>query len=178
MSKSYRLGDVAGLRIVAEQSTLYASGVLWILLGAAGFFLLDLSPVGAIVGGLAAVALHWLAGLVHHLGHAWAARRTGFPMSGIHCRLLLCASRYPRHEPMLPAGVHIRRALGGPLFSVALALAAGAAAILLPAEGGLLWYAAVFLALDSFLVFTAGALLPLGFTDGSTLLEWWPRRGR
>lgn len=178
MSKGYRLGNIAGLRIVVERSFFYASVVLGVLLVAVGFFLLDLSPAAAIAGGLAAVVLHWLAGLAHHLGHAWAARRTGYPMSGIHCRLLLCASRYPRHEPLLPAGVHIRRALGGPLFSFALALAAGAVAILLlQAQGGLLWYATVFLALDSFLVFTAGALLPLGFTDGSTLLEWWPQRG-
>ena len=95
-----------------------------------------------------ALAAHWFAGLVHHLGHAWAARRTGFPMSGIHCRLFLCASRYPRHEPMLPANVHIRRALGGPLFSFLLAVVVGALT----------------------------ALLPLGFTDGSTLLKWWPQR--
>ena len=178
MSKTYRLGNVAGLRIVAERSAFYASAILWVLLGAGGFLLLDLSPAGAIAGGLAAVILHWLAGFVHHLGHGWAARRTGFPMRGIHCRLLLCASRYPRHEPLLPAGVHIRRALGGPLFSLALALAAGVLAALLRGQAGLFWYAAAFLALDSFIVFTAGALLPLGFTDGSTLLEWWPRRGQ
>ena len=178
MRKAYRLGSVAGLRIVAERSVIYASAGLWILAGGAGIFLLDLSPGSAIVGGAAAVGLHWFAGLVHHLGHAWAARRTGFPMSGILCRLLLCTSRYPRHEPLLPANVHIRRALGGPLFSFLLALASAVLAILLRAQGGRLWYAPAFLALDSFVVFTAGALLPLGFTDGSTLLEWWPQRDR
>jgi hypothetical protein len=36
----------------------------------------------------------------------------------------------------------------------------------------------VFFFLDNLLVFTIGSLLPLGFTDGSTLLAWWPRRGR
>lgn len=178
MSKAYRLGNVAELRIVAERSAFYASAGFWILMSAGGILLLDMSPAGAIVGGLGAVVLHWFAGLVHHLGHAWAARRTGFPMSGIYCRLLLCASRYPRHEPLLPANVHIRRALGGPLFSFLLALAAGVLVALLRMRDGRLWYLPAFLALDSFVIFTAGALLPLGFTDGSTLLEWWPRRSR
>lgn len=178
MSKAYRLGSVAGLWIVTERSALYASAGLWILLSAGSIILLDLLPAAAVIGGLAAVALHWCAGLIHHLGHAWAARRTGFPMSGIHCRQLLCASRYPRHEPLLPAGVHIRRALGGPAFSFLLALAAGVLAALLRAQDGRLWYLPAFLALDSFVVFTVGALLPLGFTDGSTLLEWWPRRSQ
>lgn len=178
MSKAYRLGTVAGLRIAAERSAFYTSAAFWILVSGGGILLLDLSPTEAIVGGLAAVGLHWLAGFAHHLGHAWAARRTGFPMSGLYCRLLLCASRYPRDEPQLPANVHIRRALGGPLFSLLLAAAAGFLGVLLQAQGGRLWYLAAFLALDSLLVFTVGALLPLGFTDGSTLLEWWPRRER
>ena len=177
MTKAYQLGNVAGLRIVAERSVLYAAAGLWMLFSAGGILLLDLSPASALLGGLAATVLHWFAGFLHHLGHAWAARRTGFPMSGIHCRLLLCASRYPRHEPLLPAKVHIRRAFGGPLFSFLLALIAAGLAILLRAQGGQIWYAPAFLALESFIVFTVGALLPLGFTDGSTLLEWWPQRG-
>ena len=38
-------------------------------------------------------------------------------------------------------------------------------------------YLRSFLAADSLLIYTLGALLPLGFTDGSTLLRW-KRRGR
>lgn len=176
MSKGYGIGNVAGLQIVVERSVFYAAIALWILLSAGAIFLLDLTAVGAAVGGGAAVALHWFSALVHHLGHAWAARRTGFPMRGIHCRLLLCASRYPRHEPLLPANVHIRRALGGPAFSFLLAVVVGAISILLSVQSGRFWYLPAFLALDSFVVFTVGALLPLGFTDGSTLIKWWPQR--
>jgi hypothetical protein len=34
----------------------------------------------------------------------------------------------------------------------------------------------LFFFLDNLLVFTLGAFLPLGFTDGSTLLRYWPQR--
>jgi hypothetical protein len=43
---------------------------------------------------------------------------------------------------------------------------------------GVVWYVFVFFALDNLLFFTLGAFLPLGFTDGSTLLYWWPKRGK
>jgi hypothetical protein len=46
----------------------------------------------------------------------------------------------------------------------------------LSAAGGVAFYVAAFFALDNLLVFTLGAFLPLGFTDGSTLLYWLPRR--
>jgi hypothetical protein len=83
----------------------------------------------------------------------------------------LSSSLYPANEPPLPGPVHIRRALGGAPFSGLLALVAAALALLLPGGvvGGLLW----FLFAENVLVFSLGALLPLGFTDGSTLLHWW-----
>ena len=37
---------------------------------------------------------------------------------------------------------------------------------------GTLWWLGLFFLFDNLLVFTLGALLPLGFTDGSTLLHW------
>ncbi len=36
----------------------------------------------------------------------------------------------------------------------------------------LLRFGALFFFLDNLLVLTLGALLPLGFTDGSTILRW------
>jgi hypothetical protein len=39
--------------------------------------------------------------------------------------------------------------------------------------GGPAFILVIFTFIDNLLVFTAGALLPLGFTDGSTLLHWW-----
>jgi hypothetical protein len=57
------------------------------------------------------------------------------------------------------------------LTSLALALFIG--------ESGGLWYLPVlFFGLENLLLYGLGAFLPLGFTDGSTLLEWWPKRGQ
>ena len=39
-------------------------------------------------------------------------------------------------------------------------------------RGGLPWWLAAFVVADNLLVFTLGALMPLGFSDGSTLLRW------
>jgi hypothetical protein len=130
----------------------------------------------AVLAGFIATLLHWLAAFWHQIGHAWAARRTGYPMSGIMAVWVLEASLYPRDEPELPARIHIRRALGGPIASFFMALIGGTLAILTQRYGVVVWYLAIFFFLDNLLVFTLGALLPLGFTDGSTLLHYWPRR--
>ncbi|MCP4424315.1 MAG: hypothetical protein GY803_07490 [Chloroflexi bacterium] len=42
--------------------------------------------------------------------------------------------------------------------------------------GGPIYYLSLFFFLDNLLVFTLGAFLPLGFTDGSTLIRYWPHR--
>lgn len=91
--------------------------------------------------------------------------------------MVLASSRYPRDEPELPAEIHIRRALGGPTASFLLALVVGTIAFMQRDNGGMVWWLAVFLALDNLLIFTIGALLPLSFTDGGTLVYWWPRMG-
>lgn len=90
---------------------------------------------------------------------------------------LLAASRYPSDEPELPAEIHIRRALGGPIASLVVSLLSGFAALALQPVGGALLMVTMFWFLDNVFVFFLGSLLPLGFTDGSTLLYWWPRRG-
>jgi hypothetical protein len=173
----YRLGTLAGLRLSARPSALFSALVLWIVLSGVGFALLALAPLTAILIALLAVALHWLSELFHQLGHAKAARRTGYPMMGIEFWLLLSSSLYPPAEPNLPARTHIRRALGGPIASLVFTALAGLATLALHALGNVLWWAALFFLLDNLLVFTLGALLPLGFTDGSTLL-YWRREGK
>lgn len=173
----YRLGTQAGLRLSARPSALWSALALWIVLSGVALGLLNLSPLAAILGALLAVALHWLSELFHQLGHAQAARRAGYPMIGIEFWLLLSSSLYPPSEPDLPAALHIRRALGGPIASLALTLLAGLTALALHAPGGVLWWVALFFFLDNLLVFTLGAFLPLGFTDGSTLL-YWRREGK
>jgi hypothetical protein len=97
-------------------------------------------------------------------------------MTGIHMWLLLDRTLYPPNEPPLPADTHIRRALGGPIMSIAVAFALSILALLIAPIGGLVWYLVLFAMLDSLLVFGLGSFLPLGFTDGSTLLYWLPKR--
>ncbi len=172
--KSYSLGQVAGLRLTAHPSVIPAVLVMWVALSAIAIGVLKLSPVEGILGGLVAVALHLLSELVHQLGHAYAARRTGYPMIGVRYWMVLGASIYPKDEGDLPAAIHIRRALGGAPASLLFTLFAGLLVLMFqPMMGSLLWWLAVFLFLDNLFVFTLGAFLPLGFTDGSTLLHWW-----
>ena len=99
------LGNVAGLRLTAEPSAIAGSLGLWGLLSGVAARVLAVPPGAAAVAGLIAVGLHWASALVHQLGHARAARRTGHPMAGIRCFALLSASLYPPDEPPLPGAV-------------------------------------------------------------------------
>jgi len=166
---------VGGLAISVGTSAIICSLALWVLLAMAGIFLLSFSLLEAVVLALAAVALHWLSEFLHQLGHATAARTTGYPMVGIHFWGLLSSSRYPPDEPTLPRSVHARRALGGPTLSLIVTLFA-IVLLLLLRSGTSAWWLALFLFLDNLLVFTIGAFLPLGFIDGSTLLNLYRDR--
>lgn len=174
----YRLGTLAGLKLTAVPFALVGSILL--LLSLSGIAMVALhAPIGeAIAGSLLAVLLHWVSTLVHHLGHAWAARRTGYPMSGIRFGMwgLLATSLYPPDESSLPASIHIRRALGGPLGSLLFSLVALGIVLVFRTVNESLGWAGTFFFLDNLLVFTLGPFVPLGFTDGSTLLQWWGKR--
>lgn len=174
----YKLGKIAGLKLSARPAAIYGSIALFVVLAGSAIGILRLTVVEAILGSLAAVVLHWVAAFAHQLGHARAARQTGYPMTGIRFGSfgLLAASLYPPDEPVLPAGVHIRRALGGPGGSLLVSIVAAIITLALRASGGLLWWLAIYFFLDNFIVFAFGSFLPLGFTDGSTLLKWWGKR--
>ena len=174
----YKLGKVAGLSLSFEPLAIFGSILLLLLLGGVAIGVLDLPIWEALVMSLLAVILHWASDIAHHLGHAWAARRTGYPMTGIRLGkwALLGTSLYPADEQALPAAIHIRRALGGPTGSLLVSLVTAVAALLLRPVGGAPWWVAVFLFLDNFFLLTLGAFLPLGFTDGSTVLHWWGKR--
>jgi hypothetical protein len=174
----YKLGKLAGLSLAAVPSALVGSILLLMLLGGIAIGVLNL-PVGeAILGGLLAVVLHWASTLAHHLGHAWAARRTGYPMTGIRFGTLgvLAISLYPPDEQTLPAKIHIQRALGGPVGSLLFSMAAMMIALLFWTVNETLGWVGTFFFLENLLIFTLGVFLPLGFTDGSTLLQWWRKR--
>jgi len=166
-----RLGRVAGLPVTAGHSAALGSLVLWALAAAVASFVLKTSLGIAPLAGLLVVLLHWISVMVHQLGHATAARRTGHPATGMRLQGLLSATRYPADEPPLPAAVHARRALGGPLASAGFSLVAAVLVVVSRPIAGAGWWLLVFLLLDNLLVGTLGAFLPLGFTDGSTLLR-------
>jgi hypothetical protein len=172
MASTIKLGRLWGLDISALPSAIAGFFLVWVVLGGIAL-LLGLSVVEAIVGGLLAAILHWIADTLHQLGHAWAARRTGYPMTGVRFWWMLSSSIYPPDEPPLPRVTHVRRAVGGPVASAVVSLLSGivALALALGSAGGLVWWLALFFFLDNLLVFTLGSLLPLGFTDGSTLLQ-------
>ena len=174
----HRLGNLAGLNLSVVPFAFAGSGLLLVLLSGIAIGLLNL-PVGeAIIGSLIAVILHWASTLAHHLGHAWAARRTGYPMIGIRFGTLglLATSLYPPDEPALPAKIHIQRALGGPVGSLLFSIVALVIAQVFRTVNDTLAWVGIFFFLDNLLVFTLGVFLPLGFTDGSTLLQWWRKR--
>jgi hypothetical protein len=169
-------GKVGGLTISAKPNMLIGAALLWLILAAVGFWVLELSPLEAILGGVGGAILQLLAEYLHQIGHARAARRSGYPMIGIRFWWVLATSIYPRDEGDLAPAIHIRRALGGPQFSLGVAVIAGALAWFLHDANPVLFYLILYFALVNLLVMTIGALLPLGFTDGSTLLRYWPRR--
>ena len=178
MEKEYKIGEITGLRLSVGPLFIVGTVVLWILLSGVGILLLDLQYSQAVVGGLIAALLYWLSEIIHHLGHAYAAHRTGYPMVGIHLGkyLFFGTSLYPENEAPLPAEIHIRRALGGPIISLAFTVVSGVVALILYPVKDIVGWIVLFVCIINFLVFTFGPFLPLGFTDGSTLLKWWKKR--
>jgi len=174
--RSVKVGKIKGLEIrftpsAVVTAVLAAGGIILILLK-----VLKWQPWKAVAGGVATVAIHYKSEFWHQFGHAAAAEQTGFPMKGMTFVGPLAFSDYPDNEGLLPAETHIQRALGGPIFSLLLTLASGLLVLLLRPFGGLPLALVVFTFLDNLFVFTIGALLPLGFTDGSTILTWWGQR--
>ncbi len=172
LNKTYQLGKIFGLRLMAKGNALVGSMVLWVLLSLVGVLWLEMRIGTAVIGGFLAVILHWLGEFWHNLGHAYAARHTGNPMSGVIMMWVIAGSMYPRDEGELPAKVHIKRALGGPIGSALMAVVVGIVVGGLRPLGTLTDYLITFFFFDNLLVFTLGAFLPLGFTDGSTILRY------
>ena len=171
--KEHRLGTWAGLQWTMTRSAIIGAIGLWLVVAAV--MVAFNIPIGsALLGGVIVVLLHELSEIVHQLGHAWAARRTGYPMSGVRFGVLgiFATSVYPPDEPTLPAQIHIRRALGGPLFSAGLSALAIVLLIIyeeaVPHGQFVLW----FFFLDNFLVMTLQVFIPLGFNDGATIWHW------
>jgi hypothetical protein len=172
MPDNLPLGHVAGLGLSARPSAMYSTLLLLVLFSSLGWILWAAAG-SALLFGLLCTALHWISELFHQLGHAYAARRTGYPMRGVLAWFILSQSLYPSDEPALPGRVHIRRALGGPGASLLFGCLTGLLALLVYPANDFVGWVLIVIMLDNLLVLGLGALLPLGFTDGSTLLAWW-----
>ncbi len=168
--KSISLGTWFGLQIELLPVTFLGSLFLWLGLSAAGSYGIGMPFPEALALGLAAVLLHWISLLLHHLGHFGAARAVGYPMSGLLIGVfgLLARDIYPANEPSLPPAVHIQRALGGPLAS---ALLSGLFYLLLPLWPGNWYWLGMFILLENLFVFTLQVFLPLSFNDGGTVFK-------
>lgn len=175
MNKTIKLGSLAGLKILVKPTAFIATLILWLVFTLVGRKVFKLSLKQAILGGFIATEIHWLSEFWHHFGHAQAARQTGYPMSGICANGPIATSLYPPDEPILPGPIHIKRALGGPIASGLLTLALAVLALAMRPLGGIPLMAASLAFFENLIVFSLGAFLPLGFTDGSTILHYFPR---
>lgn len=159
--------------ISAAPSTGVAAFLMAAGLAFVGRRLFRLSPGAAVAGGVVATALHFASELWHQGGHARAAARAGYPMTGVRLWGPLGTSLYPPDEPELPDDVHIARALGGPRASGLLAAAGALVTLVVWPLGGVARMVSALFAVENLSVFTIGALLPMPFmeTDGGTILR-------
>lgn len=176
MKRSFTLGEIFGLQIKAGPTAFISALLIWLIVTLFSIKLLKWRPEKAAAGGFLAMLIHFLSEWWHQFGHAQAAEQTGYPMQGMEFKGPIATSLYPENEGVLSAEVHIQRALGGPIFSFMLAIVSGLIALGLRPLGNPALLLTLFSFADNLLVFTIGALMPLGFTDGSTLLKWLGRR--
>lgn len=175
MESEIQLGSIAGLRLSARPSFFTVRFLFLIALALVGRFVFNLSRPKALFGAITAVVLDAFAVLVHQLGHAWIAKRVGWPMIGISFWGLFSTCIYPPDEPELPAKVHIQRAVGGPIASLLLGLTSGAPALWLLPKGGLARLLALFWVVNNCFVKFVLAFGPFSWTDGPPVRYWAKR---
>jgi hypothetical protein len=161
------------LHITADRTALPCTLLLWMGLSLAASLLFRLSLVDALMAGLTATLVHWFSALWHDAGHVIGARMTGHPMQGLKLWTVFAINQYPADEGDLPAKVHVRRALSGPIASLVLTCVFAVLLFLAP-QTTALWWLVLFGFLLNALVMTSQVMLPLGFNDGATLRAWLP----
>lgn len=168
--KSIKPMKLFGLEISVAPLAYVGTLGVWIIFTLILFYGVKLPLTKSLLMGLAATLLHWISELIHCLGHAYAAKRTGYPMTGIRFGTLsiLAQTQYPTDEVALPPSIHIRRALGGPiingLFSILLYL-------ILPLWPADWFWLGLIVLIENIFLYTLQVFLPVGFNDGSTILR-------
>jgi Zn-dependent protease len=115
------LGRVWGFRLHLNWSVVLLAGLVTLLYGQFGGYLVGFGFVVCLLGSV----------LLHELGHAVAARRFGIGVRGITLEILGGYTEMERDAPT--PRVEVLVALAGPVVSLALGVLAGALAIVLPA---------------------------------------------
>jgi len=177
--KEIKLGTLARLQLSLLPLAFAGSIGLWVIIVVLMAPVFNLPIGSALFGAVIVIGLHWFSEVVHQFGHAWAARRTGYPMTGIRfgTRAILATALYPPDEPALPAKTHIRRALGGPIFSAWLSSIAFIIILMTFRTAAPMWEFVLWcFFLENFFVMTLQVFIPLGFNDGATIWHWARRQ--
>ncbi len=169
------LGSIAGLPVTARASFFPVRLAFAVFLLLFGRFVFKLSSPKALLFALVASVLDPLIILIHQLGHAWAAKKTGWPMNGISFWSLFSTCYYPPDEPELPPEVHLRRAIAGPLVSFLNGLIVGLLGLRFFPRKGIGRLLVKFWILDASVMRSIGALGPVSFSDGPTIRYWAKR---
>lgn len=165
-----------GMRVTADRTVLYGSAVIFLIAAGLAYFLAKLTVLDSIFAGILATLLHWLGEIIHQYGHFLAAKAVGHPMNGLRLWTVLGMSLYPKDEGELPAGIHIRRALGGPAISFVVLLIGIALWYFVGSFSPMLNFLLLWIIGEQILIYAGGALLPINFSwltvDGGTILYW------
>ena len=92
MEKKIRLGKFAGLEVYARKNVFVGFFILWGAFSGLAYFALKLTPLASLGMGVAGVYLHYTFEFWHQYCHAWAARRTGYPMDGLLYTMVIAIS--------------------------------------------------------------------------------------
>ena len=169
------LGSIAGLPVTAQPSFFPVRLAFIAALAAAARFLFGLSGPKALLFALLGGVLDPFIVLIHQLGHAWAARRVGWPMTGISFWSFFSTCYYPPDEPELPPEVHLRRAIAGPAVSILNGVFGGLVGLRLFRKKGAGRLLAWLWLLDAAGMRGIGALGTVSFSDGPTIRYWLKR---
>jgi hypothetical protein len=168
-------GRIAGLTWSARPSAIASWLLIWAALAVIGAAALSWSWPVALGMAFCATVIYVLSEAAHQLGHAIAARGTGYPMTGVRFWGPLASSLYPEDEPALPPAIHVRRALGGPIANALISVLAGIWVAITGWGNEPMARLAQFVFLLNLLVYTLQVFVPLGFNDGGTLARWLPQ---